>query len=301
MALPDRADQVDDAAGHVLLGGLHPQPLLRVQRGQLGEIGTILHLLGRLAVDRVETHQRVVLLATLPLAGLTDGAGDDVTLAESVFAHHRQRDVGIVGSGQVATGPHESVVVEDIENAADLDQHIVVMHRLVDALGLVAGASITAAAALALTAVAGAARSAGLLVLAGARRCLVGRRTHLLGDRLGHLFLLVGGRAAGGLPFPQTLADLRILAEGGEPGADAVLQALLGLVASWFGDWTIDSFDHRMLASLRARDRRVLGASGQFCLRGLLGGALAAVRAALTTTAGAGGGFGGGRDRRGAG
>ena len=42
LALADRHDQVDDPGGEDVRLGLQPQPLLRVQRGQLVELGPVL-------------------------------------------------------------------------------------------------------------------------------------------------------------------------------------------------------------------------------------------------------------------
>ena len=83
-----------------LLGlGLEPQPLLRVQRRQLAELDAVAGRLGLDAVDGVEPHERVVLLAALlALARLPDGAGDGVALAQAVLAHLGERDVDVVGA-----------------------------------------------------------------------------------------------------------------------------------------------------------------------------------------------------------
>ncbi|MBG9885384.1 hypothetical protein ABE10_02035, partial [Bacillus toyonensis] len=68
LALADRGDEVDDALGQLLLRRLQTQPLLRVERGELAELDAGARVVGRETVDRVDLHQRVVLLATLLLA-----------------------------------------------------------------------------------------------------------------------------------------------------------------------------------------------------------------------------------------
>src|SRR5690606_12133243 len=44
---------------------------------------------------------------------------DGVAAAQTVLAHHVHRDVDVVGSGQVARGPDERVVVQHVEDARD--------------------------------------------------------------------------------------------------------------------------------------------------------------------------------------
>src|SRR5262249_23327393 len=125
LALADRGDQVDDPRRQVARVGLQPQPLLRVQRHELGELRTGPRLLRVETVDLVEPDQGVELLPPLALAWLADRALDNVPLAQAVLAHLRERDVHVVGSRQVAGGADERVVVEHVEDAGDRDQHIV--------------------------------------------------------------------------------------------------------------------------------------------------------------------------------
>src|SRR5215475_3501489 len=125
LALADGRDQVDDPRRHVARIGLQPQPLLRVQRHQLGELRPGPGLLRVKPVDLVEPDQRVELLPPLALAWLADRALDDVSLAQAVLAHLRQRDVHVVGPRQVTGGADERVVVEHIEDAGDRDEDVV--------------------------------------------------------------------------------------------------------------------------------------------------------------------------------
>src|SRR5690606_247632 len=173
LTLADRGDEVDDPRGQVLLLGLQAEPLLGVQRGQLAELGTVLGLLRRHPVDRVQAHERVVLLAPaallLLLAAGLDRAGDGVTLAQAVLADHAHGDVDVVRAGQVAGGPDEAVVVEQVEHTGDGDEHVLLGVGLL-LLGEALAAALAVAVALAVPAPLAvappAAAAAALLVVA---------------------------------------------------------------------------------------------------------------------------------------
>ena len=96
---------------------------------QLVEVGPAAGLLGVGAVDGVEPDQRVELLPALALPRLPDRAGDGVALAQAVLAHLDERDVHVVGAGQVAGGADERVVVEDVEDAGDRHEDVVLADR----------------------------------------------------------------------------------------------------------------------------------------------------------------------------
>src|SRR5699024_2209638 len=104
-----------------------PEPLLRVQRGELGELRAAGGLGERHPVDGVQPHQGVELLpvVALPLPGLTDRAGDGVPTAQTVLLHLAQGDVHVVGPGQVAAGAHEGVVLQDVQHAGQREEHVV--------------------------------------------------------------------------------------------------------------------------------------------------------------------------------
>src|SRR5580692_10984290 len=127
LALADGADQVDDPGGHVARIGLQAEPVLRVQRHQLGEVGPGGRALGVQAVDLVQPDQRVELLPAVALARLADRAFDDVALAQAVLAHLGQGDVDVVRPGQVAGGPDERVALalEHVQDAGDRDEHVI--------------------------------------------------------------------------------------------------------------------------------------------------------------------------------
>ena len=152
LALADRGDDVDDPADQVARLGLEAQPLTGVERGQLGELDAVLGGLGVGAVDRVDAHHRVELLLALALAGLAHLADDRVTAAQTVLADHRQRDVDVVGAGQVAAGADERVVVQHVEDARGRGEDVVLEDRgvglaaLGGALRAVGGAVTTPAA-----------------------------------------------------------------------------------------------------------------------------------------------------------
>ena len=145
LALADRADQVDDPRGQHAGVGLQAQPVLRVQRHQLGELRPGPGGLRVEAVHLVQPDQGVELLPPLAVARLAHRALDDVALAQAVPAHLGQGHVHVVGPGQVAGGADERVVVEHVEDARDRDEHVILGdHRL----GL-AGALATAPVAVA--------------------------------------------------------------------------------------------------------------------------------------------------------
>src|SRR5699024_3424798 len=119
LALADRRHQVHDPGGELPGGGLQPEPLLRVQRGELGELRPTGGLRERDPVDRVQPHQRIELLpvVALPLAGLTDRTGDGVPAAQRVLLHLAEGDVHVVGPGQVAAGAHERLVRQAVPDS----------------------------------------------------------------------------------------------------------------------------------------------------------------------------------------
>src|SRR5262249_26610740 len=131
----------------------------------------------------------VELLPALAVARLAHGALDDVALAQPVLAHLGQRDVHVVGAGEVARGAHERVVLQHVEDARDRDQHVVFGdHRLRLAALAVAGAAVPVAepvaaspAALAVLVVVAGVAARGVLavlrVLVAASAALAGRVT----------------------------------------------------------------------------------------------------------------------------
>ncbi len=166
LALADRHHQVDHARRQRARVGLEPQAVLRVERRQLGEVGPLGGLLRVDAVHAVEPDERVELVLALALALLADGARHGVAAAQAVPADLLHRDVDVVGTGEVPGRPDEAVVVEDVEDAADGDQHVVVAQqrlRLV-AEAVAAGAAVAAPSPLAEAAPA----RAGLVVVARA-------------------------------------------------------------------------------------------------------------------------------------
>ena len=127
---------------------------LGVQRRQLVEVGSVAGRFDGAAVDTVEPHQRVELLAlvlvsavTAAVAGYPHRAGHGVAATQSVLADHVHRHVDVVGAGQISGGAHECVVVEDVENAGDrLDDIVLAQFGLAAAL---AGVALAAAAPIA--------------------------------------------------------------------------------------------------------------------------------------------------------
>src|SRR5690606_15221983 len=92
----------------------------------------------------------------LTVLGSLDGPGDRVTLAQAERADHAQRDVDVGRPGQVARRADEGVAVQQVEDAADGDEHVLVgvallvlplTAGLLPALPLVAAARATPALA----------------------------------------------------------------------------------------------------------------------------------------------------------
>ena len=136
------------------LGNTLFEPLGRVQRGQLVEVLPLLGDLRVRTVDGVDPDQRVELLLALTLLRLLDRTGDRVTLAQAVPLDHREGDVHVVRAGQVAAGPDERVVVEDVEDAGRRDEDVVLADRRLRVEPL-AAAAVPAAVATGLVALAG--------------------------------------------------------------------------------------------------------------------------------------------------
>ena len=101
LALADRREQVDDARGQVVLvaGHLEVEPRVGEQRREVLEAGAVAGLLGVEARDRVDAQQRRVLLVVRRRPA---GALDVVALAQREAAGLADRDVDVLGRGQVA-------------------------------------------------------------------------------------------------------------------------------------------------------------------------------------------------------
>ncbi len=96
-----RRDDVDDAAGLVLDGGivqLHLEPAGRIERRQIVEMDLVLDLLGVFEIDGGDLQEREIALAVL---GRADRAFHRVAGAQAEAADLRRGDVDIVGSRQI--------------------------------------------------------------------------------------------------------------------------------------------------------------------------------------------------------
>src|SRR6202044_3041082 len=121
LPLAHRRQQIHHAAADVLAHRLHLHPLLRIQRSQVVEQNLVAGLLGRLEIDRLDLHQRKVLLS---LVRRTYVAADGVAGFQVELANLRGRNVDVVGTRQVVVigGAKEAVAVgEDFENALGKD------------------------------------------------------------------------------------------------------------------------------------------------------------------------------------
>ena len=110
LPLADRHHQVDDPGGEHVRLGLQAQPLLRVERRELVELGAAPGLLRVHPVDRVQPDQRVgvAALPALGLAGCAHGTGHGVAAAQPVPVDLRHRHVRVIGPGQVPGRAHEA-------------------------------------------------------------------------------------------------------------------------------------------------------------------------------------------------
>src|SRR5699024_2641777 len=130
LALADGRDEVDKTRRVQLRGGLQPQALLRVERGELRELDAAASIVDGQSVDGVEADECVERLALAApmfvLTRLADRAGDGIALAQTVLPHHRGRDVDVVRAREVTGSAQERIVVMDVEDAADGDEHVVV-------------------------------------------------------------------------------------------------------------------------------------------------------------------------------
>ena len=124
LALADGGDQVDDAAGDVLVRldvALELELLLGEERRQVLEHDLVLALLGREVVDLVDLHQREVALAVL---GHPDLALDHVAGVQVEAAHLARREVDVVGRRHVARlgrAQEAEAVGQDLEDAVAED------------------------------------------------------------------------------------------------------------------------------------------------------------------------------------
>src|SRR5699024_9705344 len=174
LALADGRDEVDQTRRVQLRGGLQPQALLRVERGELREFDAAASIVDGQSVDGVEADECVEFLAlaapVFVLTRLADRSGDGIALAQSVLPHHRGRDVDVVRAREVTGSAQERIVVMDVEDAADGNEHVVVADvRLVVAATAtlaVPTASATIAAVVAVVAVRAIIASAAAVVAA---------------------------------------------------------------------------------------------------------------------------------------
>ena len=128
-------------------------------------------------VNGVDADQSVELLLFLALPRLPDDTGERVALPKSVAADHRQGHVDVVGPGQITGGPHERVVVEDVQDPCHRDEDVVLRdRRLVDPVA-VAAAGPAVPVAVAATPVSPTTAVAAVTVL------VIVALAHLLADR----------------------------------------------------------------------------------------------------------------------
>ncbi|CAB4793787.1 unannotated protein [freshwater metagenome] len=125
LPLTNGRNQVDDTSGHVGGVTLKAQTLLWVKRSELAELNAVLGLLGFNTVDGVNASNSVELVATLALDSLTNNTGNGIALTQSEATNHREADVNVVGTWQVARRAHKGVVIENVQDARYWQQDIV--------------------------------------------------------------------------------------------------------------------------------------------------------------------------------
>ena len=124
LALPDRRQEVHDPRRQVLRVVLQPDPLLRVERGQVVEEDLVLRLLRRLVVDRLDLQQGEVALRVLRRPHL---ARDRVAGTQVEAPDLRGRDVDVVRPREVVVvrGAQESEAVgQDLQDAFRVDEPV---------------------------------------------------------------------------------------------------------------------------------------------------------------------------------
>jgi hypothetical protein len=62
----------------------------------------------------------------LAVTRLTNSTNNGVTLSQVVLLHLTQRNINVRGPGKVTLGAHKSVVIEDVENSTNGNQHVII-------------------------------------------------------------------------------------------------------------------------------------------------------------------------------
>jgi len=137
LALADRAHQVDDPRRGRRGARFQAEALLRIDRGELVEVGARPRLAGRLVVDRVDADQGAGLPGRLGAARRPvfrawtgclrrsrgpGGSGEVISPAKAVLADLGEGDVDVVRARPVAGGPDEGPVVVDVEDSRHRDE-----------------------------------------------------------------------------------------------------------------------------------------------------------------------------------
>ena len=118
LALADRGDEVDGAAGNGVLTVLHDEALVGVDGREVAKARTDLHLLGGAPVDRLDLLQRRELVVAR--LGRGERAGDVVARAQAKLADDLLVDEGVGVALHVVAGAEERVaLVLEVENALD--------------------------------------------------------------------------------------------------------------------------------------------------------------------------------------
>ena len=135
LALAKGRDDVDDPAGPVLQGRilhLHPQPLLRVEGGQVVEQDLVTDVLRGLEIDLVHLDQGEIALA---FPGGSHAPVDRVAGAKAELPDLGGTDIDVVGAGKIVglRGPQEAEAIgQDLHGAGARDFHALLGQNLED-------------------------------------------------------------------------------------------------------------------------------------------------------------------------
>ena len=173
LALTDRRHQIDDARGeiHGVAGSFELQLRIGKQRSEVFELRSQLRNLGIVATDFFDTQKCRILLVA---GGRTAHAFDVITLAQTVFAHLRNRYVDIAGGRQETLRAKKSeAFVPQLQKTGD--RHGLALERsfcLFDARVVVCAATFVAVAVVTIVATASTAPAAITGVATTGFRCV---------------------------------------------------------------------------------------------------------------------------------
>jgi hypothetical protein len=99
-------------------------------------------------VHEVNRGECVVLLAVLKVivARLADCTDDGVALAEVVLFDLSERDINVSGTGEVAGGANERIVIENVQDPGDGDENVIIADTIEIIVATTSALAVTLAA-----------------------------------------------------------------------------------------------------------------------------------------------------------